>query len=171
MRALAWAICSAAVAAVLGGAIVALTGLLRMGLRGQDLFVFWTSGSWWLACAGQLVVLVLSTLTRRPTIRRYLLGSLLGFTAFVLVGGALLLQPDAPTSAGVEAALEWGAAVSLLFVGNGWPALLAPLVLGLLPPFRAALLGAPPRWSNRAVRPEDEDAAVEDAAVQRAGTT
>ena len=168
-RAAGWAACSAIAVVLVGGGAASLISIAA----GSDPFPVWGQVSWWTAAVVLTLVAGLGCGWRRPAVQGFVFTSIGAAVAYVVAGSALVTLDPIVTADPSVAGSGWGSAMegaavfALGIYGNGAVAVVAPLALGLLHPFRPALLGRPARWSNRMYPPSDEDAAAEDFNIYR----
>lgn len=159
-----WAACGAVAVVVVGGGAASLISIVA----GSDPFPVLGQVSWWTAAVVFLLVAGLGCGWGRPTVRRFVFTSIGAAAAYVVAGSALVTLDAIGTAdprvagSGWGSAMEGAAVFALGVYGNGVVAVVAPLALGLLHPFRAAVVGQPATWSNRPFTPHDDDAAAED---------
>jgi hypothetical protein len=167
LRVVVWAGCSAAAVLVSELVVNALWTVL-WGVRevSVEAVPLWPEPEWWAAALVYGGLLVALAATRRPTVRRLLLASVAAAVVYVAVGSVLSVLDDVGFDlAGWGEAVMWGFVVKAFLLGTFWIALLAPVLLGVLPMFRRSLVGRPVMWTNPRYTAADDDAAAEDFGI------
>jgi hypothetical protein len=164
LRVAGWAMCSAAAVVLVGGG---LASWVAIGAGAEPLPV-WGQAAWWVATSVFALLLWVGCGRAQPTVRRFVITSIATGVAYVVLGSALLTIDPIGAADPSDSGSGWGNAIEGVVVfaiwvyGNGVVALVAPLVIGLLPVFRPALVGRPATWSGHSYTSADDDAAAED---------